>query len=182
MNFGKKIKNLRIKNNLTQSELGKILNVTKPTISKYENNETEANFETIKKISEYFNVTFDYLFSENDGITTSNIKDEKKQVPHNPQKQGIPGITNINNPTITDLVEISKETNIKLVDLIIYYCYIYESNEKIEKITKDNDLIKCLNAIQELNFDEINAAKEIKKKGIDLNVMNKAFKEHSKKD
>ena len=53
---GEKIARLRKKNSLTQIELGKELNVSDKTISKWENNNSESNIEMINKISKYFNI------------------------------------------------------------------------------------------------------------------------------
>jgi transcriptional regulator with XRE-family HTH domain len=56
-----KIKYLRIKNNLTQKDLGIILNLSQNTISQLESGIFEPNIDTIINISIYFNVTTDYL-------------------------------------------------------------------------------------------------------------------------
>lgn len=61
MDFGIKLKKLRIGNNLTQLELSKILNSSKSNISKYEAGLIEPNLETLVKISNYFYVSVDYL-------------------------------------------------------------------------------------------------------------------------
>lgn len=54
----------RERKNLTQKELGDILNVTKANISKYENGKLEPNLETHKNISSFFQVTTDFLLNE----------------------------------------------------------------------------------------------------------------------
>lgn len=74
MSLGERIKYLREELNLTQEDLGKILNVSKPTISRYEANLNEPNSDTLIKISKYFNVSIDYLF----GV---NHKQNKKLIP-----------------------------------------------------------------------------------------------------
>lgn len=48
-NFGEKIKQLRIEKNLTQIELGKILNIRNTTISAWEQDIAEPPYETLKK-------------------------------------------------------------------------------------------------------------------------------------
>ena len=53
--LGSRIRELREERGLTQEELGKILNLTKGNISKYESNKLEPNIETIKLIANYFN-------------------------------------------------------------------------------------------------------------------------------
>lgn len=61
MTFGERLKDLRKKRSLTQSQLGEKLNVTKASISGYENDTRSPDRETLVKIAEIFNVTTDYL-------------------------------------------------------------------------------------------------------------------------
>lgn len=60
-NYGKRITDLRKKHNLTQSELGALLNVTPQAISKWENGLSEPDLGTLRKICEIFNVTTDEM-------------------------------------------------------------------------------------------------------------------------
>ncbi|MCC0678497.1 MULTISPECIES: helix-turn-helix domain-containing protein [unclassified Clostridioides] len=59
--IGAKLKQLRIKNNLKQSDLAKILDITQGAIGMYENDQRTPPAESIVKLAEYFNVTTDYL-------------------------------------------------------------------------------------------------------------------------
>lgn len=61
-----RLKELRKSKKLTQTELGKILGVGKTTISMYETNNSTPNDEIKMKISEYFNVSLDYLLGKTD--------------------------------------------------------------------------------------------------------------------
>lgn len=72
MNIGEKICKLRTSKNIRQNELAKILGVGTTTISNYENNYSTPDVNTLVKISNYFNVTVDYLL-DNTSITTRNI-------------------------------------------------------------------------------------------------------------
>ena len=60
-NYGKRITDLRKKHNLTQSELGEMLNVTPQAISKWENGLSEPDLGTLRKMCEIFNVTTDEM-------------------------------------------------------------------------------------------------------------------------
>lgn len=62
--IGEKIKELRIKNSLTQKELANKLCVTAQAVSRWENNEVEPSVSTIKEISSLFNVSVDSLFGK----------------------------------------------------------------------------------------------------------------------
>lgn len=61
MLIGKRLKELRLSRGLTQEELGKILNVTKSTICFYEKEIRIPSLETLIDLSDYFEVTIDYL-------------------------------------------------------------------------------------------------------------------------
>ena len=54
LTLGEKIKNIRISNNLKQSELAEMLFVSEKTISSWENNRTVPDLNMIYKISDYY--------------------------------------------------------------------------------------------------------------------------------
>ena len=55
------LKTLRKQNNLTQSQLAKILDCTAQAYQRYEKEEREADYETLCKLADYFNTSVDYL-------------------------------------------------------------------------------------------------------------------------
>ncbi|WP_025727752.1 helix-turn-helix domain-containing protein [Heyndrickxia ginsengihumi] len=63
---GDRLKRLRINKKLTQEELGKIVNVTKVSISGYEKGKRSPDTETLNMLADYFNVTTDYLLGRTD--------------------------------------------------------------------------------------------------------------------
>jgi len=90
MGFGSRIKQLRKAQKMTQEDLGKVLGVTKASISGYENETREPDIKTLLKLSDYFQVTVDYLLAKNpelngDWPTQSSFEaeltaDEKRQL------------------------------------------------------------------------------------------------------
>ena len=56
-----RVKELRKQKHITQEELGKVLDIQKAAISKYENGRAEPSTEVLKKMSAYFGVSIDYL-------------------------------------------------------------------------------------------------------------------------
>ena len=56
---------MRKNKNISQEELANIINVTKATISNWENNKGYADGELLIKMAEYFGVTTDYLLGFN---------------------------------------------------------------------------------------------------------------------
>lgn len=61
MSIGKKIKELRFRNGLTQDELGQKLGITKSAVSNLEKDGSRPSPSTIKKLSEIFGVTLEDL-------------------------------------------------------------------------------------------------------------------------
>lgn len=64
MSFGYRLKQLRTAKKMTQTELGQFLNVTKSSISGYENGTRFPDQESLIKIAEVFGVTTDYLLGK----------------------------------------------------------------------------------------------------------------------
>jgi transcriptional regulator with XRE-family HTH domain len=56
-----RLKELREEANITQEELGNQIGQTKSNISKYENGLLEPNIDTLRLLSQYFDVSVDYL-------------------------------------------------------------------------------------------------------------------------
>lgn len=88
MSLGFKIKQLREENNLTQSELGEKLNISKATISKYETDKVEPSIPTLISMSKLFNVSIDFLVGNEENFETiaahsddrtKNLTDEQKK-------------------------------------------------------------------------------------------------------
>jgi transcriptional regulator with XRE-family HTH domain len=52
---------LRNKKGITQTELAKILNIRQNTYSQYETKNRQPDYETLKKIADYYQVSIDYL-------------------------------------------------------------------------------------------------------------------------
>lgn len=65
MNFNVRLKQMRQKNKLTQSELADILSLKPTAISNYESKRNEPSFDKLIALSKYFDVSCDYLL----GIT-----------------------------------------------------------------------------------------------------------------
>lgn len=61
MTLGQRIKELREEKELTQEELGKLISISKASLSKYEADIIQPNNETIVFLANFFNVSTDYL-------------------------------------------------------------------------------------------------------------------------
>ncbi|MED5101114.1 MULTISPECIES: helix-turn-helix domain-containing protein [Niallia] len=69
--FSNRLKYLRTEKNLTQQSMADYLGISRQGYAKYEKGESQPDFETLKKISEYFGVTIDYLLTGEDGQSPS---------------------------------------------------------------------------------------------------------------
>ena len=61
-----RLNKLRKQKKISQLKLALDLNMSQNTISRYENLEREADYETLIKIADYFNVSLDYLLGRSD--------------------------------------------------------------------------------------------------------------------
>ena len=75
--FNIRLKELRNQKNMTQDELGKVLNVSGKTIGTWERDSRQPNIETINTLANYFNVSTDYLLGRKENSKTKN---DDKQV------------------------------------------------------------------------------------------------------
>ncbi len=66
MNFNVRLKQLRQKHKLTQSELADILGLKPTAISNYESQRNEPSFDKLIALSKYFDVSCDYLLGISD--------------------------------------------------------------------------------------------------------------------
>lgn len=64
-----RLKELRKKRKITQQRLAIELNMCQNTISRYENEVSEADYESLIRIADYFNVSIDYLLERTDDPT-----------------------------------------------------------------------------------------------------------------
>ncbi len=61
-----RLKELRQERNISQLKLAMDLSMNQNTISRYETGEREADYKTLIKIADYFQVSIDYLLERTD--------------------------------------------------------------------------------------------------------------------
>lgn len=64
MSFGNRLRELRITKGLTQQQLADTIKLSKANVSKYEADLVEPNLDTLRLLSEFFNVSIDYLLGQ----------------------------------------------------------------------------------------------------------------------
>lgn len=62
--IGEKIKECRLRKGMTQGDVAAFLNIDRSTYTKYETNNSEPSFATLRKITNLFEVDYKYLLSE----------------------------------------------------------------------------------------------------------------------
>lgn len=79
MNYGIKMKQIRILNNKNQNDIAKILKISPYTYSHYETQDAIIPLKHLINFCEYFNVSIDYIFGFTEKTQYKNIS--KKTVP-----------------------------------------------------------------------------------------------------
>lgn len=76
MKFGEILRNLLEDRDMTQKQLAADLNIAPSTLGNYVQNTREPDFETLKRIADYFDITPDYLLDYHSDKIRSNSEDE----------------------------------------------------------------------------------------------------------
>lgn len=88
MSFGKRLRLLRENENMTQQKLGEIIGVSARVVGYYESDDRFPKDEdTLIKISQYFDVSTDYLLGITDNPTTYKIM--KQDLPNKLKDVGV---------------------------------------------------------------------------------------------
>ena len=82
ISISERIKELREKQNITQSSLAKKLNITRSAVNAWEMGISIPNVEKLVELSSLFNVSVDYLLGVNSSFTIniSNLSEEEKKL------------------------------------------------------------------------------------------------------
>ncbi len=72
-----RLKELRIEKGLLQSDIARIINKGERTVGFYETGERDMGTETLAKLSDYFNVSIDYLLGKTDIRNIEELKQVK---------------------------------------------------------------------------------------------------------
>lgn len=80
--FGIILRKLRVSRNMTQSELGALVGLSKAVVSKYENGLGYPTFDVLIRIAEYFGVSTDYMLGveKTSTIDLSGLTDSQRDL------------------------------------------------------------------------------------------------------
>lgn len=73
--FAERLKELCLRDGLNQSDLARIMQLSRSTINKYVLGRREPDFDTVSKMSEIFNVSAGYLIGSSDNPTIQTVAD-----------------------------------------------------------------------------------------------------------
>lgn len=77
-----RLKELRIKNNLNQTEFCKKAGIDYQNYNKYENGVNEPSIQTLIKIADFYGVSLDYLCEHQYNNQIGYVPDEKRDIVH----------------------------------------------------------------------------------------------------
>lgn len=80
MKFSDKLRLLIEERNLTQKRVANDLNIAPSTMGGYVQGSSEPDFETLKRLAQYFDVTTDYLLNAHSDKSESFLEDELLRV------------------------------------------------------------------------------------------------------
>jgi transcriptional regulator with XRE-family HTH domain len=112
--FPDRLKNLRKNNNKTQQQMADILGISRQAYGYYENGSRQPDFESLKTLANYFDVTIDYLLT---GKKEMNSNEEMWKELLDPEKQVF----------FKDLLDAPEE---KIEELIRFWEFIKERDKK----------------------------------------------------
>jgi transcriptional regulator with XRE-family HTH domain len=75
--FCKRLKKLRTDKNLTHQQMADFLGVTRQAYGNYENGKREPDFETVKRLADFFEVSVNYLLGSSNSPSPPSPKTKK---------------------------------------------------------------------------------------------------------
>jgi transcriptional regulator with XRE-family HTH domain len=73
MSVGERLKHLRNNKNLSQQELSDRIGVNRSTYARYETNDTQADYDTLQRLANFYDVSVDYILGRGTSFATPKI-------------------------------------------------------------------------------------------------------------
>ncbi len=119
MDFSIRLKHLRQKYKLTQGELAAVIGLKSTAISNYESKRNEPSFEKLISLSDYFNVSCDYML----GVTDNTLRI---------------GSEDLDNDTADFFILYRRLNKVNTTEIKNYAKYLLYKQEKLSEGLKDN--------------------------------------------
>ncbi len=167
MNIGNRIKELRVKNKVTQEELAKALQVSTQAVSKWENGGS-PDLELVPSIATYFNVATDYLFD----MKENNIVDIEKKLAKYIQNFDLKNRMNVlydlafkmSIATRGSEIEDQEEFNELIKNDDTFSAIIGPEGIAITSLAKDNKIFMCLPKDDKSDYSKMLLSKDSQRK------------------
>ncbi|MBQ8203675.1 MAG: helix-turn-helix transcriptional regulator [Clostridia bacterium] len=141
MDLGNKINKIRKDNNLTQEDFAEKYNVTRQTISNWENGKSYPDLETLVKISDDFSVSLDVLLKEDKKVIMDISKNQKNSKLYKRIALALGAVVGI-----------------ALLAIGVYFGMYYAAKAKLEnqfeKAIKENNFYKNADGYYTLDYNE----------------------------
>ncbi|QHQ59526.1 helix-turn-helix domain-containing protein [Anaerocolumna sedimenticola] len=119
MDFSIRLKHLRQKYKLTQGELAAVIGLKSTAISNYESKRNEPSFEKLISLSDYFNVSCDYML----GVTDNTLRI---------------GSEDLDNDTADFFILYRRLNKVNTTEIKNYAKYLLYKQEKLSESLKDS--------------------------------------------
>lgn len=129
--IGNRLKQLRIEHGILQKDLAEQLNLSQQTISLYESNKRQPDYDTLRTIAESFNVSTDYILGVTNISQPMNIAmeireeysaDKKSENYHSKEKNKALEI-------LEQIYDLSPESQVDIIKYI-EMCKLWEKEKK----------------------------------------------------
>ena len=172
--FPKTLRSLLEETNTTQLKLAEAIGIKRQTISSYTLGETLPDIETFKKISDYFQVTSDYLLGKTKNKTYENaeigaiigLSDEAIEILQSYTRDRYYGLLSLTSDIITHRLF---ERLVYLFQTLRYAVISLEHNGMIDELSKENEelyqstikTLKSLTLMEGKQFEMLSGLSEV---------------------
>lgn len=165
MQLGQMIVKLRKEQGLTQETFAKKFNVTRQTVSNWENEKSYPDLHTLVKISDEFNLSLDILLKGNPTMVNDIDKKVKKHTLYKGIILGLiliiavlSSVIYLTNKTIGDVAKdsIGNDTEVAVIEV-----YNSSNNELLKKYDDKNSIKKFISALNMKNWKNTNISENM---------------------
>lgn len=165
MQLGQMIVKLRKEQGLTQETFAKKFNVTRQTVSNWENEKSYPDLHTLVKISDEFHLSLDILLKGNPTMVNDIDKKVKKHTLYKGIILGLiliiailSSVIYLTNKTISDVAKdsIGKDTEIAVIEI-----YNSSNNELLKKYDDKNSIKRVISALNMKSWKNTNISGNI---------------------
>lgn len=111
MTLGQKLKEIRKRFGLSQEKLAEVMNVSRQTITKWENDGGLPEITNLQELSKVFNLTVDYLLNNDNSLPALSMKEELDKEKYEMNEKGYLKVLNDYYPEPWEIYSLLKSKN-----------------------------------------------------------------------